>query len=74
MSLNFGCISSGITGNPLGTSFNLETSLKVYLHILSSKLWKVITAIRPFIFNKSKASFKAMSKTFNSSLTAILNA
>ena len=41
--LNLGCISKGITGNPLGTSFNFETSLNVYLHILSSKLWKVIT-------------------------------
>ena len=63
--LNLGCISKGITGNPLGTSFNFETSLNVYLHILSSKLWKVITEILPFKFKRSNASFKAISKTFN---------
>ena len=60
--------------HPIDTTFNFETSLNVYLHILSSKLWKVITEILPFKFKRSNASFKAISKTFNSSLTAIRSA
>ena len=43
-------------------TFHSLTSLNVYLHILSSKLWKVITAIRPFIFKICKYTFNEVSK------------
>ena len=48
------------------------TLLNIFLQILSSNEWNVITHILPFIFNSSKASLSALSNTSNSLLTSIL--
>ena len=72
--LYFGLYSSGMTGRFWSSLGGVLTCLKICLHILSSREWKVMTHIRPFGLMIFKASFKAFSKTFNSSLTSILMA
>ena len=56
----------GIIGNFLRVGSMSLTSLKIFLHILSSNEWNVITQILPFLFNKSSDVLSDDSKTFNS--------
>ena len=66
--------SSGISFNPLTSGSISLYFLNMFLTILSSREWNVITAILPPFLSLFIAFGRMLSSTVNSSLTSILNA